>query len=109
MSARADKAASLEPWPRAIFAINLFVEDLAAAQRFYREIFGLTQVSEDSDPSLFQVGGTYIGLLKVEAAGELVEPTPVGRPNGGYGRHTRSKSMMSTPCAHSSSPAACIS
>jgi catechol-2,3-dioxygenase len=28
-------------WPKRISAITLFVEDLAAAKRFYREVLGL--------------------------------------------------------------------
>ena len=36
-------------WPKGIHAITLFVEDLAAAKAFYREVFGLPVVFETND------------------------------------------------------------
>ena len=45
-------------WPKGISAITLFVEDLAAAKKFYREVFGLPVVFEDDDSAVFKFGNT---------------------------------------------------
>ena len=64
-------------WPSGIGAITLFVEDVAAAKRFYREVFGLPVVFEDDDSAVFRFGGTLVNLLKTTAAQELIEPAVV--------------------------------
>ena len=65
------------PWPKGIFAITLFVEDLQAAKQFYREVFGLPVVFEDGNSCVFQIGKTLINLLKISEAGVLIEPAQV--------------------------------
>lgn len=69
------------PWPGAIRAITLFVEDLAEARRFYREVFGLPVVFEDENSAVFGFGETVVNLLKVSEAPGLVEPAIVA-PSG---------------------------
>ena len=64
-------------WPKGIGAITLFVEDLAAAKQFYRDVFGLPVTFEDDDSAVFDFGNTIINLLKTTAARELVEPALV--------------------------------
>jgi lactoylglutathione lyase len=64
-------------------AITLFVEDLAAAVAFYREAFGLPVHYADDDSTVFDLGNTLVNLLKAEAAGDLVGPAGVGRPQVG--------------------------
>ncbi len=64
-------------WPRGISAITLFVEDLAAAKQFYREVFGLPVTFEDDDSAVFRFGSVLVNLLKVQAARELIEPAAV--------------------------------
>ena len=71
------KDAGASPWPKGIFAITLFVEDLQAAKQFYREVFGLPVVFEDGNSCVFQIGKTLINLLKITEAGELIEPARV--------------------------------
>ncbi|MGH3363371.1 MAG: VOC family protein [Nocardioidaceae bacterium] len=71
------------PWPRAIGAITLFVEDLEAARHFYREVFGLPVAFEDDSSAVFKFGDTLVNLLKTEAAHELIEPAVVASPDGG--------------------------
>ena len=44
-------------WPGAIAAITLFVEDLEAAKRFYREVFRLPVTFEDDNSTVFSFGG----------------------------------------------------
>ena len=58
--------------------MTLFVEDLSRAKEFYARAFGLPVHHEDEDSAVFRFGPTLVNLLKVEAAGELVEPAPVG-------------------------------
>lgn len=71
------------PWPRGIGAITLFVEDLEAARRFYREVFGLPVAFEDDSSAVFKFGDTLVNLLRTEAAHELIEPAVVASPDGG--------------------------
>jgi len=73
----------VDPWPKGIAAITLFVEDLDAAKRFYREVFGLPVHFEDGDSAVFAFGGTLVNLLKTEAAPELIAPAPVASPDAG--------------------------
>jgi catechol 2,3-dioxygenase-like lactoylglutathione lyase family enzyme len=74
---------SLQAWPPKIFAITVFVEDLAAAREFYRRAFGLPVEYEDANSAVFKFGDTLINLLKTDAADELVAPAKVaGRAAG---------------------------
>ena len=70
-------------WTSGIGAITLFVEDLAAAKRFYTEVFGLPVHFEDDESVVFDFGNTLVNLLKTSAAGELIEPAPVAPPEAG--------------------------
>lgn len=67
-------------WPRSIDAITLFVEDLEAARRFYREVFELPTIFEGDTSAVFDFGSTIINLLQVDAAPELIAPAAVGAP-----------------------------
>ena len=75
--------AAATAWPKAINAITLFVEDLAAAKQFYQEVFGLSVVFEDPDSAVFKIGSMLVNLLKATAAVELVEPARVASRNAG--------------------------
>lgn len=75
-----DKVSS---WPQGIGAITLFVEDLEVAKQFYREVFGLPVAFEDDDSAVFDFGNTIINLLKITAAGELIEPAAVASREAG--------------------------
>ncbi len=77
------KGADVRSWPRGIGAITLFVEDLEAAKRFYREVFGLPVVFEDDNSAVFDFGNTIINLLTSTAARELIEPAVVARREAG--------------------------
>lgn len=70
-------------WPKGISAITLFVEDLEAAKQFYQKIFGLPVAFEDDDSAVFKFGNTLINLLKITAAGELIEPATVASREAG--------------------------
>jgi catechol 2,3-dioxygenase-like lactoylglutathione lyase family enzyme len=71
------------PWPRGISAITLFVEDLAAAKRFYREIFGLPVAFEDEESAVFDFRGVLVNLLTASTAPELIDPTQVAPRTAG--------------------------
>ena len=70
-------------WPGAIAAITLFVEDLEAAKRFYREVFGLPVAFEDDNSTVFMFGETMVNLLKANEAPGLVEPATVATREAG--------------------------
>jgi catechol 2,3-dioxygenase-like lactoylglutathione lyase family enzyme len=70
-------------WPGGIAAVTLFVDDLAAARTFYREVFGLEVVYEDEDSAVFKFGNTLINLLRETAASSLVEPAAVATVGAG--------------------------
>lgn len=70
-------------WPTGIGAITLFVEDVAAAKQFYREVFGLAVVFEDDDSAVFRFGATLVNLLTTSAARELIEPAAVASRDAG--------------------------
>jgi catechol 2,3-dioxygenase-like lactoylglutathione lyase family enzyme len=70
-------------WPGAIAAITLFVEDLEAAKRFYREVFELPVAFEDDNSTVFRFGETLVNLLKTSEAPGLVEPATVATRDAG--------------------------
>ena len=70
-------------WVKRIFAVTLFVEDLAAAKEFYQRAFGLPVVFEDPNSAVFGFGETLINLLKVSEAPELIEPAKVAAREAG--------------------------
>ncbi|MEU9602504.1 VOC family protein [Streptomyces sp. NPDC048109] len=70
-------------WPTSISAITLFVEDLGATKRFYREVFGLPVHYENDNSAVFGFGNTIINLLKSTVAHELIDPATVAAPTVG--------------------------
>ncbi|MEO7913330.1 MAG: VOC family protein [Roseiflexaceae bacterium] len=78
-----EKAADMRAWPKGIGAITLFVEDLAAAKQFYLKVFGLPVDYQDDNSAVFKFGNTLVNLLKITAAGELIEPATVARRAAG--------------------------
>jgi catechol 2,3-dioxygenase-like lactoylglutathione lyase family enzyme len=75
--------AEVNSWPKDIFAITLFVEDLPAAKKFYQVAFGLPVVFEDANSAVFKIGNTLINLLVTTAADELIRPAKVAGPEAG--------------------------
>ncbi|MER5757467.1 VOC family protein [Streptomyces sp. NPDC002088] len=76
-------ATSDTAWPGNVGAITLFVEDLEATKRFYREVFGLPVTFEDDNSAVFGFGNTLINLLRTTAAYELIDPARVASPDSG--------------------------
>jgi len=83
MAATPGIGAGVSAWPRGIGAITLFVEDVEAAKRFYREVFGLPVAFEDDDSAVFDFGNTIINLLRAVAARELIAPAAVASREAG--------------------------
>jgi catechol 2,3-dioxygenase-like lactoylglutathione lyase family enzyme len=83
MSQITGKDAKLSSWPKGIYAITLFVEDLDAAKQFYQKVFGLPVVFEDKNSCVFEIGNTLINLLKTTAARGLIEPATVASREAG--------------------------
>ena len=73
----------MESWPKGIFAITLFVEELGATKRFYQDVFGLPIAYEDDSSAVFNFGSTMINLLKSTEAVELIAPAVVASPETG--------------------------
>jgi catechol 2,3-dioxygenase-like lactoylglutathione lyase family enzyme len=73
----------VQPTPTGISAITLFVEDLAAAKEFYRQVFGLPLRYEDPNSAVFGFGPTMVNLLASTAAPGLVEPATVAPAGSG--------------------------
>lgn len=72
------------PWqPAGIAAITLFVEDLEAAQSFYRQVFQLPVHYEDESSAVFRFGETLVNLLRAGEAPSLVAPASVAPPGAG--------------------------
>jgi lactoylglutathione lyase len=72
-----------ESWPGGIAAVTVFVEDLAAAKRFYSDVFRLPVHYEDSASAVFLFGGTMLNLLDAREAPALVAPARVASPDAG--------------------------
>ena len=73
----------MSTWPTGIAALTLFVEDLAMAKTFYREVFDLPVHYEDEASAVFQFKDTLVNLLQTSAAHELIEPATVAAPEAG--------------------------
>ncbi|MBI5354097.1 MAG: VOC family protein [Chloroflexi bacterium] len=78
-----DQSAKVDPWPKEISAITLFVEDLQATKQYYLQIFGLPVVFEDSNSAVFKFGNTFINLLNTTSVKELIEPARMARREAG--------------------------
>jgi catechol 2,3-dioxygenase-like lactoylglutathione lyase family enzyme len=66
-----------------IEVITFFVEDLAAVRAFYENVFGLEVVYSDEASAVVRLENLMINILRAERADMLVEPRPVGSPEGG--------------------------
>lgn len=63
---------------KGLFAITLFVDDLDVSVDFYGKTLGLELVFQDDNSALFNCAKTYINLLKVGEAHELINPAAIG-------------------------------
>ena len=87
-------------WPGAIAAITLFVEDLEAAKRFYREVFELPVVFEDDNSTVFKFGETLDQPAEDERGTRGSSSRRPWRPwTRACGSSSRSAWTTSTRCA----------
>jgi catechol 2,3-dioxygenase-like lactoylglutathione lyase family enzyme len=73
----------VDPWPKGIDAVTLFVEDLDVAKDFYRRVFELPVIFEDDSSAVFKFGGTLVNLLKIAEAPSLIAPAHVASRDAG--------------------------
>ena len=73
----------MNPWPKGISAITLFVEDLESTKKFYGKVFGLPVVFEDNNSTVFKFGDTLVNLLRITEAQGLIEPAKVASHEAG--------------------------
>jgi catechol 2,3-dioxygenase-like lactoylglutathione lyase family enzyme len=78
-----DRVKSWSEPDKQIGAITLFVEDLAAAKRFYQEVFELPVHFENENSAVFRFGDTMINLLDEVAAHGLISPATVADRSAG--------------------------
>jgi catechol 2,3-dioxygenase-like lactoylglutathione lyase family enzyme len=83
MSDISETPAKANVWPKGIFAITLFTEDLELAKEFYQKVFGLPIDFEDPDSAVFKFGDTMVNLLKITEADELIAPAKVANRESG--------------------------
>ena len=77
MSDVAEKADKTTAWPKGIFAITLFTENLEQTKEFYQNVFGLPIEYEDPNSAVFKFGDSLVNLLKITEAQGLIEPAKV--------------------------------
>jgi catechol 2,3-dioxygenase-like lactoylglutathione lyase family enzyme len=75
--------ASTNAWPKGIFAVTLFTEDLEQAKEFYQRAFGLPIHYQDPNSAVFKFGDTLINLLNISEADALIEPAKVADRESG--------------------------
>ncbi|PWB81266.1 MAG: glyoxalase [Methylocystaceae bacterium] len=69
--------------PSRFEVITLFVDDIADARRFYKDVLDPKVVYEDDVSSVLKFGELVINLLQVTEAPVLVEPLMVATPRNG--------------------------
>jgi len=74
---------STKAWPKGIFAITIFVDDLQTTKEFYVRVFGLPVDYEDNNSAVFKFGDLLINILKTSAAQDLIQPAAVGDQDAG--------------------------
>jgi len=70
-------------WAKQIYAVTIFAEDLNASKQFYQNVFGLSLVFEDPNSAVFKIGETFINILDINSADELVNPAKVASRDSG--------------------------
>ena len=83
MSNLLEGSAKIDAWPKGIYAVTLFTEDLEQTKEFYQNVFGLPIFFEGSTSAVFKFGDTLINLLMISQADELVEPAKVANRDSG--------------------------
>jgi catechol 2,3-dioxygenase-like lactoylglutathione lyase family enzyme len=61
-------------WAKGIAASTVFVADVAAAKKFYLDVFDAPVLYEDDHSAALGFGGTVVNLLQTTHVPELIEP-----------------------------------
>ena len=83
MSELKAESAGTKAWPKGIFGITLFTENLEQAKEFYQNTFGLPIDYEDSNSAVFKFGDTLVNLLRITEATGLIDPAKVADREAG--------------------------
>jgi catechol 2,3-dioxygenase-like lactoylglutathione lyase family enzyme len=87
-------------WPKGIFAITLFTENLEETKEFYQKVFGLPIDFEDPNSAVFKFGDVLVNLLRITEANTLIRPAKVAdRESGSRFVFTISVDDVDTMCA----------
>jgi lactoylglutathione lyase len=79
MAQTASAETATPTWAKRFFAVTLFVDDLAEAKRFYRDVFEMPVANEDATSCAIRFpSNVYINLVALPSAPELIDPAPVG-------------------------------
>ena len=62
MSNVVKETAKNNAWPKGIFAITIFTENLEKAKEYYQNVFGLPIEFEDPSSAVFKFGDTLINV-----------------------------------------------
>ena len=73
----------MDPWPKGISTITLFVEDVAATKRFYQDVFGVRLKYEDEVSAVFDFAHIQVNLLDATAVPELILPAVMAPQEAG--------------------------
>ena len=68
---------------KSVGAITMFVDDPKRSKEFYVRVFDVSPMYEDDNSAAFEFENLIVNLLADRAAGELVEPAPVGARDAG--------------------------
>lgn len=74
----ADPAFAPHDRTKQIFAVTLFVDDVAETEAFYHDVFGMPLVHRDENAVAYRFPNMIVNLLAASAAPELITPEPVG-------------------------------
>ena len=77
------ESAKTNAWPKGIFAITVFTENLEQAKEYYQNVFGLSIDFEGPTSVVFKFGDTLINLLQISQANELIKPAKVANRESG--------------------------
>jgi len=83
MSHHSEISENAGAWPKGIFAVTVFTENLAVDIEFYQRVFGLPIDFEGPTSAVFKFGDTLINLLKISQADELISPAKVANREAG--------------------------
>ena len=71
------------PWPKKIFAVTLFTDNLQVSKKFYHEVFDLPVEFEGPTSAVFDFGNVIINLLVNSSVDEFISPVKASNSSAG--------------------------